>query len=557
MVAYPYRAGEVMLPNIPEIKSSTRFGKIRINDRHWRPPIKCAPFGHISGSLPPCPDTTDTPTLLAGTMKRFLFQPPALDKALFEGFRSFVKKWITENLNPLPVSEDVSFDTWVEGINHPESRKEELRKLWTQINGDLNRQKHSRVKMFMKEESYTDYKHGRAINSRHDAYKCATGPYFHAIEKVLFQLKYFIKYVPVVDRPKVILERLYREGAVYFASDFTAFESLFTEEVMLACEVPLYDYMTQLLPGHETFMEHVIWKTGENVIDNKNFSVRVNATRMSGEMDTSLGNGFSNLMLWLYLAEVNGSEIDGFVEGDDGLFRVDGPPPTSEQFAKLGMVIKVERHNCLNTASFCGNVFDIMEQSQVTDPRYSAINLLWIPGKYASVKRTTQLSLLRSKALSMKYQYPNHPILTPLSDRILFLTRGFDLKRVMRQGYLNMWERDQLCEAIKNQADLTVKTEIPMRNRLLVEELYGVTVEQQLYNEQQCANFELGDTLAFSWDIPASWQDYYRRYTTEAYADIRAATPGTWAVDYKIALPVRPNFVDPKAGWAHIFDQPD
>lgn len=557
MVAYPYRAGEVKLPRIPDIKPTAKFGTIRINDRAWRPPIKVAPFGHIEGSLPPCPDTTDTPTLLAGAMKRFLFSPPAPDRQLLKGFKTFVEGWIKSNLTPLPVTEDVSFATWVEGINHPETRKDELRKLWHNINGTLDRKRHARVKMFMKEESYTDFKHGRAINSRHDAYKCATGPYFHAIEKQLFKLPWFIKYIPVVDRPSVILERLYREGGKYYASDFTAFESLFTKEIMEACEIPMYRYMTSLLEGGDEFMEMVRWKCEENVIDNKNFTVRVEATRMSGEMDTSLGNGFSNLMLWLYLASINGSEIDGFVEGDDGLFRVDGPPPTAEQFAKLGMVIKVEEHACLNTASFCGNVFDIQERTQVTDPRYAGINLLWIPGKYGNVKRATQLSLLRSKALSMKYQYPGHPILEALATRILYLTKGKDISVAFKQGYMNMWERDQLREAIDARMDLKFEKPISMRNRLLVEELYGVTVSQQIHNETEARKFELGDTLNFLWDIPESWSEYYKRFVTEAYSDSRSATPGTWGIDYKISLPVRPKFADPKCGWGAIFDMPD
>lgn len=557
MVAYPYRVGEVALPNIPDIKCSTRFGYVRMNERHWRPPIKCAPFGHIWGALPPCPDTTDSPTLLAGTMKRFLFDPPAPDKDLFDGFAAFVESWIKDHLQPLSVSDDVSFDTWVEHINHPETRKEELRQLWKQINGKLDRRKHAKVKMFMKEESYTDFKHGRAINSRHDAYKCAVGPYFHLIEQQLFKLPWFIKYVPVTDRPRVILERLYREGGVYYSSDFTSFESLFTPELMRACEVQLYKYMTQHLQGHEDFMEWVDWKVGTNVIENKNFSVRVDATRMSGEMDTSLGNGFTNLMLWLYLARVNGAEIDGFVEGDDGIFRIDGPAPTKEQFAQLGMVIKVERHDNLNTASFCGNVFDMTEMTQITDPRYAASNLFWIPGKYALVKDSTKKALLRSKALSMKFQYPRHPILTPLADRILFLTRTIDISVTLKQGYYDMWQRDQLKAAIDAKMDLNAETVIPMRNRLLVEDLYGVTVDQQLYNEGLIKDFELGKVLNFVWDLPHSWCKYYDQYVCDAYADPRCNTPGTWPSNHMVGLPVRPRYVDPDAGWSKLFKYTD
>lgn len=553
MVAYPYRVGEVALANIPEIKPTTKFGLVRMNERGYRPPCRAAPFGHIYGALPPTPDITDSPTLLAGAMKRFLFQPPTPDPAVLKRFSAFVENWIENNLDPLPVTEDVSFETWVDGINHPETRKNELRNLWKSLNGQIDQKRHAVVKMFMKDESYAEFKHGRAINSRHDAYKCATGPIFHAIEKKLFDLKWFIKYVPVEKRPSVIFERLYREGAKYYASDFTSFESLFTADIMNACEVHLYRYMTRNLSEAELFMEHVGWKVNQNVIQNKNFSVKVGATRMSGEMDTSLGNGFSNLMMWLFLAAENGAEIDGFVEGDDGIFRVEGAAPTTEQFASLGMVIKVEEHSQLNTASFCGNVFDVKIGTQITEPRYAAVNTLWIPGKYSRAKKTVQLALLRSKALSLHHQYPRHPILSALSHRLLYLTRSISLDPVLRQGYMDSWMRDQLINAIKFDTDLKTKTDIPIENRLLVEELYNVTIAEQLEIEDAFDNFELGDTLKLNWEVPTSWQQFYDTYVAHAPCDARQNEPGLWPQNHPVALPLKPKFADQNAGWEKLF----
>jgi hypothetical protein len=536
--------GEVPLAEIKKVKETTEFRRVRMSNQEFRPPIASFPFGHIHGFLPPRPDITDSPTLLAGSMKRFLFEPPQPNLDLLQELTEFVRKFCRKHLVPLSATTDISFDTWVNNINHPETRKQEFRDLWKRINGVLDYPKHYKVKQFMKDESYTDWKHGRAINSRHDAFKCATGPWFSAIEKEVFKLKWFIKYIPVRDRPKALYERLWAPGAVYYASDFTSFESLFTPELMRAVEFQLYDHMTQYLPGRDTFLANVETIMGENRIDSKWFGTVVNGTRMSGEMNTSLGNGFSNLMFWKFLCKKKGSKCDGFVEGDDGIFRVDGPAPTSEDFASLGLVIKVEEHADLNTASFCGNVFDEKIQTQITEPMFALANLFAIPGKYAFSKRTLKLALLRAKAMSMHHQYPSHPILSVAAGRLMQLTRSIDVRSVLRQGFFNEWERSQLQDALKfSSSQQTIDDLIvPTENRLLVEKLYGVTSAQQRNIEDKLKRFHLGDVLHIEYEAPPSWVDYYRNYVHKSTRGL-AHCPEPWAVDFPLALPVKPDFV--------------
>ncbi len=66
---------------------------------------------------------------------------------------------------------------------------------------------------------------------------------FHRIEKALFQLDPFIKKIPVPERGKYIYSMLYEPGAKYYASDYTAFETHFTADLMDAVEFELYRYM--------------------------------------------------------------------------------------------------------------------------------------------------------------------------------------------------------------------------------------------------------------------------------------------------------------------------
>jgi hypothetical protein len=107
---------------------------------------------------------------------------------------------------------------------------------------------------------------------------------------------------------------------------------------------------------------------------------------MSGEMNTSLGNGFFNMMVTLFLASRRQSEgphpvtmekfidnyfhhVKGVFEGDDGLttFSPDCQLKT-EHYTDLGLLIKLEDHKELGTASFCGNLFDEIDLVQITDP---------------------------------------------------------------------------------------------------------------------------------------------------------------------------------------------
>ncbi len=512
--------GEVELPDVPQTKD-VEYKFLRLGDRSVRKPVAVADFGWLEGSLQPYPDPYDAPTLFAGASKRFLFKPPSCEEGIYDRLRDFTDSWLERNLRPLDFNTDVSFETWVENINHPESRKMQLKGVWKEVGGKINPRKHASVKMFTKFENYDSYKHARAINSRHDAYKCAVGPTIKAIEKELFKLPWFVKYVPVRERPALI-RSLIRPGGRYFASDFTSFESLFTEDIMRATEHRLYLYMTQNLPNREQFLSDLELKMGKNSIENKNMRLCVSATRMSGEMDTSMANGFCNLMFWLFLCHELGSELSGFVEGDDGIFRVDGQAPTTEDFARLGLVAKIEEHTSIETASFCGNVFDPDIGTQITDPRSAAGNLFWMDARYSGLKEGVRRSLLRAKALSMKHQYPRHPILSPLSERVLELTRSYDVRCVLtRKGMLSEWERDQLVNAMKdpNMSRDNGDGDIPLNNRLLVERLYNVNVAEQLSFEEQIKHFELGDSLRPTWEVPSDWQHYFHEYVSADLGD--------------------------------------
>ncbi len=519
--AYGYRYREVPLPGLLKdgklnIKPGSVIGATMGDpDLEVRPIVQVSLGCHAQGIALPHPCPQDVDTMKAGTAKRFAIRTPPVDPELLMKFRRFVKRWIHHNLTPLSPDEDVSIETWLEHCPYPAYRKKELLELFYSVL-DPSDPRYYKCKSFMKDETYPTYKHARAINSRHDYFKCRVGPIFKAIEKVVYKHPSFIKHVPVKDRAKYIFDMLFVPGAKYIATDYTAFESLFVKELMEACEFELYDYMTSKLPCHAEFMDLCYGVlAGSNECQFKHFKTTVPATRMSGEMCTSLGNGFSNLMFMLFTLSENGcSDVEGVIEGDDGLFRFRGPVPTEAQFARLGLMIKMEVHDRLETASFCGLVFDLEDKRVVTNPLEVAAAFGWTSRRYARSGNSTLKVLLRAKSLSLAYQYPGCPIIQSLAHYGLRMTRGIQVKRVLEGHGLNMWERDQLSEAVRHGHTWV---EVGQRTRLLVEELYGVTLEEQrriesyLDNLDQIVPLDLSPILHhFHSDVVSYWNDYVR-----------------------------------------------
>jgi hypothetical protein len=511
---YGYTVYDVDLGVLPDQKPSAVIKMHKIQPRRHRTIVQRTLGCHVEGhALPhPSPDCPDT--MKSGVQKRFASLPPKADMSLLGEFKGFVRKYCEEHLVPLSPLSDVSVLTWLKHTRYTEARKREL--LQCYLENPVLTAKHFLCKGFMKDETYVTWKHARGINSRHDRFKCEIGPYAKLIEEQVYKLHHFIKHVPVADRPRVIKERLYSLGREYFASDYTAFEALFTRELMDACEFELYDYMTQYLPTHEHFMSLVRDVLGgTNTLVYKFFTVELEATRMSGEMTTSLGNGWTNLMAFLFVAYKSGCEVDGFVEGDDGVFALlKGEHLDDALFESLGLRIKLERHTDLCSASFCGIIFDPDDCINVTDPREVLAGFGWTTNLYLNASLSTRLNLLRAKSLSYAYQYPGCPIIADLAEYGLRMTRGRDIRHFVSQKWqTNQWEREQVLGLTESRIP---RRQVGMSTRLLVERKYGITVEVQLSIEHYLQSLQELVPLnlpCFDLIAPQEWRDYFSRFT--------------------------------------------
>lgn len=470
----------------------------------------------IGGMCLPHVDPKDPETVFRGIQKRVCVKPPEAEPDLLKEITEYTQWFCEKYLIPLPPDTDLTEETWLAQTSYELWRKDELRKIGETIINRLDRD-NFRVDGFVKDETYSDWKHARGINARKDAAKWITGPTFKAIEKEVFKLDYFIKKIPKPERAQYILDKIFTPGFVYVASDYTSYESHFVKSILEAIEFIMYKYMTQYLPNREEF-----WYILDNIIAGKNkiqfsfFNLEIEATRMTGEMNTSLGNGFSNLILLLFVYHKAGYSVEqvrAVIEGDDSLSAMD---PTHsidvDLFRRLGFTIKLEIFTNLNEASFCGSIFDVEDLVIITDIKEAMVSLGWTKSKYAKSKNKKLIGLLRAKAYSMLYEYCGCPILQSLAKRLIELTEGY--RSVVESS--NEYEREQnkqMLEYIKKNG-LPYKP-VPIRTRLLVEQLFNIPTYIQEALEEKIQKMTLGEfwsdeLLMFS---PDCWLHYYNIYT--------------------------------------------
>lgn len=338
------------------------------------------------------------------------------------------------------------------------------------------------MKSFIKDEAYGSFKHVRGIYSRVDIFKCMFGPLIKAIEDVIYELPYFIKHIPVQQRPKFVFDRLYRENATYVSTDYTAFESHFTRQMMEACEFQLYRHMYQYLPKKPIYDKLLEVISGRNIVQFKWLTAKFNARRMSGEMNTSLGNGFTNLMVFLFLNR-NTKDFDCVIEGDDCLGRV-SVIPTTEQYRDMGFNVKIETTTDLSTAAFCSMYFDVESFVTVVDPIKTIMKLGWVSARYVGCSLKKKRELLHGKVLSMMSEASGAPMIDAFGKRMLYLLRNYHF----RFDYMSTYEKERLNLGFEHR-------EVTMQSRCLVEKAFGITIAEQLSFERYCQTFDIGPIM--------------------------------------------------------------
>lgn len=505
---------EIKFPSIPSVspikfKFAAPYGPQRSNRRIMSTTLPL----WVKGVTPPRPDPGHTPSYIGGTLRRIGFEPPKMNRKLKRKYIRFVKLWCRRNLTPLIDSDVPTVKQWLKTTDYTEARKQELLREWQKYGKMPRRKVLRKVKSFIKDETYLDFKFPRLINSRVDIAKCLFGPLCYAVAKRVFALPQFIKTVPVSQRPKVLRDFLFKDGEEMDSTDYTSFEAHFTDEKMEITQKILFDHMTSTCGSYLRRIAQLMFETlsGNNEICNKILSFIIKAKRCSGEMDTSLSNGFTNAMNIEFLAYLKKCSVRYFVEGDDGLakFRPPHLAPTVSDFQELGFLIKVIRSKDMAELSFCGQVYDVDECVVVTDVREQLARFGWTNSRYVQASYKTRLQLLRAKGFSMVYQYTGCPILSVLGRRILELTNDVKIEKRIVDNY-DSYHKHILVDALKG---LPPPREPGLQTRLLVEKLYSISIDQQVAIESKIRTWTLGgQDLDLDW--PKQWTFYHDKYST-------------------------------------------
>lgn len=385
-------------------------------------------------------------------------------------------------LEPLPNLEqydDELFEQWLENNHHYGlPRKQMFRRKRTIVKPHgriIFQNRFTDVQSFIKLKMTEEAKYPRLVNSRSDYYKVIVAPYVKLIEDQVFKMKWFLSGIPTHKFPPY-LEKLTNLPWI-METDYSSFEGCFTREYTKCVEEKLWKFFLvnnpEMLKYFMAPYEDLNGETHVNRIFGPNYTAFVEGSRMSGEMWTSLANGFSNLINVKFLAHKLNMKIHGYVMGDDGIFSMEKPILTKEHFAELGFNIKIKYDNSIAHTSFCGNIYSPESQTIIIEPGQISSLFTNMKKSYFNAKQSKKLQLLRNKAQSLYCIGKYTPIISKLALKIIDLIPQQNVKIV---DYREKW-------LIEQQMQDTVETfdpvAIPYENRWIYANKYNISLQQQ------------------------------------------------------------------------------
>lgn len=472
-----------------------------------RPNVATLPC-YIKSPLPFTVCATDPNQHVLAALGRNTISTPHLNRKTLQRFRSFVRLNLRRLVGPL--DKYLTFEEWLDQSNYTTSRKEQLRKARVFCHEHLDEIKQrtresldrgfvvkkldwfAGVESHIKREWYVSKKLPRRINSRTDYYKSLFGPICASFERHIFKNSkispFFIKSIPDDLRCKYITSKLDLNAKHFVSTDFSTFEATISAEIMRACEFQVYHHLRKSAAHPEFDTEFIgdlihlqaldTWATGGST------RVKAAAYRMSGEMNTSLGNGLTNLFTYAFALQEAGcpdpfSSQFGVFEGDDGLSAVNILPKI-EIFSELGLVMKLETHSELSHASFCGKIFDVVDNAVVGDPLYYLSTCGW---SFKAVACTDDVSnkLMAAKGLSFCYQFNGCPILYELGHYLFRNSKQTleSVRKFVERSHIDVYEKTLLLRSMVQAPRRTITA----RTRAVCCEVFNVPVPVQLYVE--------------------------------------------------------------------------
>lgn len=439
-----------------------------------------------------------------GFKKRIIPQTPTPSKRMLKAVKCTVHHMLKQ-MEPLPYLpwDDQFIEKYLIHYDKPQKVKEELREAYYDAVKNPLTPKDYELKSFLKREFYEDEKYARCIMVRSNRFKALCSYAIHLADEYLFHespfARYFIKGMTPQEQVDAMAER-FQGHNLFLETDYSSFESSFHESYQKVVEIAYWKHM---LKNNPHILEIVLESYKKHTIYGKGYKGEMYGGRMSGDLWTSSMNGFSNLVNIMTLCRINNIEWDGFCEGDDGLFWLNSTKLTEADYAELGFVIKMEYKDRINDCSFCGKIFD-EESKHVLGTPEQLNRIGWALDKsYWNAHLKSKQQLIYSRALSLACLYPGCPCIQARAKAILASADGHIkfTKRVLNEKY-------QLREMLKYHKDLDLDKlyhtlEFPeptLKDRILYESRFGITISQQLEYEKKVTEDPWADVPLYNYD---------------------------------------------------------
>lgn len=299
---------------IPDLQTRMYTLYVRnAEDDEYPDVIRCGPNAGQSYSVSHSVDNW-----VRGLCKRVVHEEHPCDPEVQADFISFARHYIKHHIKPIPsgLDEDTLLENWLSHSKYNTEKKNKLRELNGKMRKhEIPRRQYLELTSFIKSEFYEEPKEARIINSRSDAFKARVGPFIHAAEQYVYD-DHFIKHCT----PAQVVERMKTKSKgfeVFYETDYSSFEGSFSSTLLYRIE--LY-FLTRLFYNYPEIVSLIATAlTSKNKLTFKKiYTAEFYGSRMSGEMWTSMCNGFMNKLLVEYVAKRSEANVDYLVEGDDG-----------------------------------------------------------------------------------------------------------------------------------------------------------------------------------------------------------------------------------------------
>lgn len=447
--------------------------------------VMCVVIGPIFDNMCfPIVDNKYTPNMCDGIINRLL-APLPVPKYPPELYLPFVAMLCARF--PFPKLNPLSRVEFIEQMDKPQRRKDQFSEAIEEYCdvglADISMRKTQKLSYNPKKEWYQAFKAMRGVMDMNYILQVCGGCYIQPIldylETTSITVSYpvtidghlaqcsptfiMIKGMDLVNVPRLLTEFFDQLGtSIICSADYKTYER-HLDSIRLMAEhwfyQKFYDNDVELQEWcHRMRLPKVMSKRAV-------FAIKIKDVRISGSIDTALGNTITNIFIWCYMAYLHNIQIAcGVVEGDDSVVSLRSGYPTLQDFADCGVRVKeLVYSRTVSRAGFCHLYWD-RDYQLVRSPLEL---LLKLPVSVSSLARVAgdNRGLLKAKCMSYCYLYHSCPVIAPFVHHLCLLC----------DNVTPIFEEDGYHQVIYK----VVPPSITNSTRQLCQELFSITIAEQ------------------------------------------------------------------------------